>query len=285
MSLSEPLTLFAALFGLVVGSFLNVVVLRFHTGMSVQGRSACPKCGHVLAWYELIPVVSFLIQRGRCRSCHSRIALQYPLIEALTGFAFAGVWAMFAPLIGVAALWYVILAALLFLIIASLLIVITVYDIRHTIIPNPFVYGFIGVSLVWLIVHAIYTSASIEQVAMHLAAGPILFAPFAFLWRVSQGVWMGLGDGKLAWGVGWLLGLSSGVASIVLAFWIGAVWGIALVIGGKIAQLFPVKKQFTMKSEIPFGPFIILATALVWWWGITLSDIIRVFDNITYLLF
>lgn len=76
--------IFTGLFGLIVGSFLNVVILRMNTGKTLGGRSMCLSCNKKLEWYELIPLVSFIIQRGRCTKCHSKISWQYPIVEAIT---------------------------------------------------------------------------------------------------------------------------------------------------------------------------------------------------------
>jgi prepilin signal peptidase PulO-like enzyme (type II secretory pathway) len=98
-----------------------------------------------------------------------------------------------------------------------------------------------------------------------LLAGPVLFLPFFILWIVSNGRWIGLGDGKLALGFGWMLGLDYGLSAIVLAFWIGAVVSIFLIARERLNLK---KKQLTMKSEIPFAPYLILGYAIVYFLSI-----------------
>jgi len=240
------------IFGIIFGSFLNVVIYRLNTGMSiVHGRSICFSCGKKLSWYELIPIVSFIIQHGKCRDCKSKISWQYPLMEITTGLSFLLVFIKFNFQ----------LLTLYFLLIISILIIIAVYDIRHKIIPNSFVYSFILLSALS------FTWTSDVQV-WDVLAGPILFLPFAALWFFSRGTWMGFGDAKLAWGIGWFLGLYGGISAIILAFWIGAIWGIILIALGKINRLFLATKTITMKSEIPFGPFLVLGTLLVLFFNI-----------------
>ena len=119
------------LFGLIIGSFLNVVILR-RGACTVGGRSGCLSCGAPLRWFDLIPVVSWIALRGRCRSCGSRISIQYPLVEASSALLFA--------LIGASTLS--IPMQIVSLIIVSLLILITAYDLRHTIIPDEWSYTF-----------------------------------------------------------------------------------------------------------------------------------------------
>ena len=155
----------------------------------------------------------------------------------------------------------------------AILVVIAVYDIRHKIIPNSFVYAFIALSLIQL------TWGSDPQVVTVWGwmSGPILFLPFAGLWAVSRGTWMGFGDAKLAWGIGWFLGLSAGTSAVILAFWIGALWGLGLMALSHIGKIFHKRKVFTMKSELPFGPFLVIATALVFFFNIDVLSLNLIF--------
>lgn len=238
----EPIIFF---FGLIVGSFLNVVIYRYNTGMGlVTGGSKCLACAKQLRWYELVPVCSFLLQRGQCRRCLSKISWQYPLVELATGLLFWLSLRVFglAPVLP------------LYLVIMSLLVVITVYDLRHKIIPDGLVYTFISLSLLPVLI-----SADWSLIWSHVLGGGLLFLFFFLLWRVSDGRWMGFGDAKLAVGVGFLLGLSGGVSAIVLAFWIGALVGVFLL---ALSHWRWGQKRFNMKSEIPFAPFIVLGLLL-----------------------
>ncbi|MBI3273714.1 MAG: prepilin peptidase, partial [Candidatus Colwellbacteria bacterium] len=134
--------------GLIVGSFLNVVIMRHSTGSSVlKGRSRCFACGHVLEWHELIPLASFFIQKGHCRACSTRISWQYPIVELLTGMLFFLVW-LKATESGIMNYesWFInygLLVTGYWLSFFSLLIVIAVYDFRTKIIPDRFVYPLI----------------------------------------------------------------------------------------------------------------------------------------------
>ncbi len=250
--------------GTIIGSYINVVVLRYKTGRSsVSGRSQCFSCSKKLNWYELVPIFSFLFLSGKCLGCKSRISYQYPIVELLTGFIFFGIayklsLDLFLPL---------------YLVIASVLIAIAVYDFKHKIIPNEMVFIFDILSLIILFLTHGFLSSFTMPGLLDLLSGPILFGFFALLWAVSSGKWMGLGDGKLALGVGWLLGISGGIMAIMLAFWIGAIFSIILLI---IQKLKISSFGLSIKSQIPFAPFIILGLFLQFFTGWSLLTIINV---------
>lgn len=238
------------LFGLIVGSFLNVVILRYGTGMRIsKGRSKCFACDKTLSWYELLPVASFAMQKGRCRGCSTRISWQYPLVELLTALALPIAYlyspSAFSPLVNAGA--FILLAILL-----CFYVVIAVYDMRLKIIPDFFSYGAAVVALLSIALQS-YALGGIDFT--QVVAGPILYGFFAFFWVISKGKWMGLGDAKLALSIGWFLGLSAGIAAILFAFWIGAVLSLGLIF---LQRLNVAKGRLGMKSEIPFGPFILI---------------------------
>ncbi len=231
-------------FGVLVGSFLNVVILRYNTGMPIaRGRSACFACNRQLSWYELLPLASFAVQGGKCRGCSSRISWQYPLVELATGLCFVA-----AYLVARSPMEFLLLAALLCFYVA-----IFVYDLRHKIIPDLFSYG---AALIALALLALDWRSSGSLGYLSLLSGPCLFLFFWFFWFVSRGRWMGLGDGKLALSVGWALGMSAGVSALLLSFWIGAAFTLALM---AYQRIFHRSKALGMKSQVPFGPFMLVA--------------------------
>lgn len=248
--------------GAIIGSFLNVVALRYNTGKSVAGRSGCFTCGGSLRWYELIPIVSFFMQKGRCRTCYTRIAWQYPIVETVTGLIFALILPPLTfftlSLVGadISVSSAELISAFFVLIIFCLLIIITVYDFRHKIIPDGLVYAFIILSFAGLFVHFADPLSLRIPSEFELYAGPMLFVPFFLLWLISRGRWIGLGDGKLVLGMGWFLGLSASISAVILAFWMGAVWS--------IFALYFSRKHLTMKSELPFAPFLILGFTIAY---------------------
>jgi prepilin signal peptidase PulO-like enzyme (type II secretory pathway) len=248
---------FVFTFGLIVGSFLNVVIYRYNTGLTIGGRSKCMSCWKTLRWYELVPIFSFAVQRGRCRVCRAAIAWQYPLVEISTGLIFLLI-TNYELRITNAISVYTLYAICYMLIISSILIVITVYDLRHKIIPNGFVYAFIVLSFFSLI----YNFGRFGFEWQRFFAGLAYFAIFGTLWLVSRGRWMGLGDAKLMLGIGWLLPVPQSITAIILSFWIGAVVGILLLMGRR--------KKYTLKSEMPFAPFLVFGFFLVFFLGLSI---------------
>ena len=220
-------------FGAIMGSFLNVVGLRWDS-RDFGGRSICPNCFKKLRWFELIPILSLLAQKGRCRSCGVKISYQYPLVEIWTGLIFITVPYIFIPVF-------------------CIYIIITIYDLKHKIIPDSLVYLAIFLSLgfrlfIWDLGFGIWD----------LAAGPIIFLFFAAIWLLSRGRAMGFGDAKLGLSVGLLLGAPESFSAIILAFWIGAFGSLAYIFLNKNGFIKNAKK-LTMKSEVPFAPFIVVA--------------------------
>jgi len=262
------------IYGLIVGSFLNVVIFRFNTGRSaLAGRSMCMACGKSLAWYELVPLFSFLALRGKCSKCKSKISVQYPLVEGATGLFFLLLffrygWLLFA---GHAILFFALTAYLILCF--ALLLVIAVYDMRHKIIPDTLVYSFIFLSIFSYFVQTGGTGLFSSGTGSHLLAGAIAAVPFAALWFFSRGKMMGFGDAKLALGMGFFLGLSRAVAALALSFWLGAVVSVVLLLVQGAGGLHKKGKRFTMKSEIPFAPFLIAGFFIAYFFNVDMSVI------------
>ncbi len=224
-------------FGLLVGSFLNVVIYRYNTGLSpIKGRSCCFSCGKTLRWYELLPVISYLWQGRKCRSCKSVLSSQYIAVELVTAFLFT----VISLRLGLQEVFFVPAEVLFWWVVASVLIVITVYDLRHTVIPD-------GLALLMGILGLVSLYARGGGI-LDLAVGLVTALIFAGIWYFSGGRAMGLGDAKLVLGVGWLLPYERAISAILASFWLGAIIGVALL----VLQ----RKKITMKTEIPFAPFL-----------------------------
>lgn len=244
---------FFFILGLVVGSFLNVVIYRFHTSRVLKGRSICVSCHNKLCWYELIPLFSFLALRGRCRTCQTKISRIYLIVESLTGLVFLGLFFKFQNLFFSNFTGF-IFTYTYYALAFSILMVIAFYDLKHKIIPDKLsltlgVWSFVGLFLFnnyGPFIHFITIS--------QFYSGIIIALPFALLWLISRGTWMGLGDAKLVLGLGWLVGLNRAISGVVISFWAGALFGIFLIL---------FFKKYKMKSEIPFAPFLIFSTILV----------------------
>lgn len=243
-------TIIFFVFGLIIGSFLNVVIYRINTGRHFGGRSFCFSCSRVLSWYELVPVLSYVFQLGKCRGCKTKISMQYPLVELATGLIFACIFYKFQFIFWLNTVSFSLTLAY-FATLFSLLIVITVYDFKHKMIPNSLSFALGLFSFVGLFFFLNTNFYPHIPTLMEFLSGPILALPFALLFFISRGKWMGFGDAKLAIGLGWMLGLSLGLSALVLAFWIGAIFGILLII---------FSKKHKLKTEVPFAPFLALGT-------------------------
>ena len=251
------LQVMAFVFGTLIGSFLNVVIYRLHTGRSLDGRSHCMSCGETLRWYELFPIVSYLVLRARCRNCSAYIPYRYLLVELLTGSAFLF---LFLRLGTDLPLFF------LYAFLAALLIVIIVYDVRHTIIPDELTLS-VWFAAILILAYSVYQGGSLTQIGYDVLGGICAGAFFFALWYVSKGRWIGLGDAKLALPLGIIAGVGSVLSMVVLSFWIGAAISLfllgcaRLIEKGKTVFRFPYG-QLTMKSEVPFAPFLILGFLL-----------------------
>ncbi|MEK7208626.1 MAG: prepilin peptidase [Patescibacteria group bacterium] len=265
--------------GTIVGSFINAATLRFRV-RSLRGRSFCPACGETLHWFELIPLASFFIQNGRCRACSSRISRQYPLVELTTGLVFAAIfWKHLPALVSsgysvIQLFSYESLVLVLELLVWSLLMAISVYDLRHKIIPDALVYGFLFFSFLVLLSTSNFQLPTFNS--LNFWSGFLLAAPFAAVWFFSRGRAMGLGDAKLVLSFPWFVGLPLGVSAVVLGFWLGA-FVAALGFLLKAASSFSLLRalpalnaalvRLTMKTELPLAPFLALGLFLVYVFG------------------
>lgn len=256
--------------GLFFGSFVNALVWRIHEQMGktkpkkelsiLHGRSMCPHCKHTLAPRDLVPVVSWLLQRGKCRYCKKPIHWQYPVVELVAAGLFAisylvwpessnAVWASGIEFAG----WLIILTGF---------VALTVYDIRWMLLPNRIVYPLMVVAAVLVGVSAV-ASGDWKILLDTLFSVGIAGGIFYLIYIISNGKWIGGGDVKL----GVLIGLvlrDPFEAFLMLLF--ASVLGTLLILPGLAL------KKITVKSKIPFGPFLIASAVFVVLWGETLID-------------
>lgn len=271
-------------FGTCIGSFLNVLVLRYGVRSVVGGRSTCVVCGAPLHWFELIPLVSFFCQRGRCRACTRRISWQYPIVELITGLVFAAVvWRNLHPTTYLPAqtgnlppetsfFWWLVVGGEL--LVWSLLIALSVYDLRHKLIPDAFVYTAVLASFFIMFVRG-------DALALNGWGSILLAAPFAALWLFSRGRWMGLGDAKLLLLFSPLLGLAKGLSALLVGFWIGALVALAgLALKGLVFAMPEASpslksrlKNLTMKTALPLAPFLVFGLFIVYLFGIDVTGL------------
>ena len=253
-------TIILFIFGTIAGSFINALAFRHNTGKSMWGRSACTSCGRTVSSGDLIPVLSYIFLRGRCRQCKATISLQYPLIEVLAGLI--SVTAYFtAPSLSNFFFSFFFFMLLLF---------ISLYDVRHTIVPDVFVYS---AGLVALLFHMVEGGHINFLPLPSILAGFLLALPLFLIWFFSSGRAMGLGDSKLMCAVGIFLGLQTGMVALLFSFWLGAIVGVLLLIlSARKGNL-----RGTMKSEVPFGPFIALGAFCAYFFHVTFTTLLKLF--------
>ena len=248
------LVLIAGILGLAIGSFLNVVVWRLPREKSLSHPgSHCPACGHPIRPYDNIPVVSWVLLRGRCRDCGERISVRYPLVEAGTGIAFAATaawvgWSVLLPF----ALWFVAACIALLLI-----------DIDHHRLPNVLTFSTYAIVLAgFALTAALETQwADFWRALLGGLALALFFGVLSLLFPRG----MGWGDAKLALSLGSVMAWTSWGALVVGGFGavlLGAVWGVGAMVVGRAGR----------KSALPFGPFMIIAAFAAVVWGTPIAD-------------
>lgn len=223
--------------GLSIGSFLNVLIYRLPNDLRLAGRSICPYCKKQIAWYDNIPLLSFILLRGKCRQCHSPIGWQYPVVELATGALFVLTFLLVNSKNVIELVYY--------LFIFSSLIVVFFADLRYGIIPDKIVYPLVILSMFYLFIF----HNSLFIIYLLSAFGSFAFLLLLFL--VTRGRGMGMGDVKLAFLMGLFLGFPKIIIALYLSFLTGAAISLILVLWGK-------KKFFG--ATIPFGPFLVFGT-------------------------
>jgi len=258
-------------FGLIVGSFLNVVIFRLENGGKiVNDRSKCLHCKHILEWYDLIPILSFIFLKGKCRYCKRSISIQYPLIELLTGVLFILIFNFQFSIFNEFLIFnFQFLSLLFWLYITAIFIVIFAYDLKHYIIPDKIIYPAIAITSAYKLFEILefghwdlIGNWKLEIGNLITAFNPFIAAILASTFFLSivlftRGKGMGGGDVKLAFLMGLLLGWPVILLSLFSSFILGSFVGICLILIGK-------KK---MGSMIPFGPFLIIGTFVGLFWG------------------
>jgi len=261
--LTVLLIVLVGVFGTIIGSFLNVVVWRLPRGESLSHPgSACPRCGHAIRWWDNVPVVSWLVLRGRCRDCGEPISIRYPLVEAATGIFFAVVaWWSLSGGLGTSSDLSGILAFVAFLYLAAITVALALIDLDTHTLPNRIVLPAYIVGGVLLAAASIVDGDgdALIRAAIGLAAMFVAYLVMALAYPGG----MGLGDVKLA-----------GVLGLYLA-WLG--WGqlavgafSAFLFGGVFSVALLVLRRANRKSGIPFGPWMLVGA----WFGALLGGTI-----------
>ncbi len=243
-----PISIWLMVFciGLCIGSFLNVCIYRLPLRKSiVMPGSYCPKCGHRLRWWENIPVLSFLLLRARCSSCGTRISIQYPVVELLTGFLALLLWYKFGLNLSLVIYFYF----------TAGLIVISMIDLRHQIIPD--VISLPGIVLGLLSSFVLPMLSWEDSLLGILAGGGTLYLVAWGYQLLTHREGMGGGDIKLLAMIGAFLGWKAIPMVIFLSAALGSVIGLVMILVQKKGRYMP----------IPYGPFLALAALVFLFWG------------------
>ncbi len=255
--------------GASAGSSLNSLIHRLHTLESLILRSSyCPNCRHPLKWYDLFPLLSFLTLKGKCRYCQNKISWQYPLVEISTAVIFLLIFnfQFSTPNLQFISILPQFITTLYLLTISCFLIVIFVYDLKHYIIPDKIVYPAIATAFLYHLFRILsfefvsdlgFRISDFRTLINPLAAAVLASGFFLSIVLLSRGKWMGVGDIKLAFLMGIFLGFPNILVALFLAFFIGAIMGIGLIIFGKKSP----------KEEVPFGPLLVTGTFMALLWG------------------
>lgn len=239
--------------GLCLGSFFNVLIFRFNTGRGVtKGRSECGNCRSVIKWFDLVPVLSYLVLKGKCRRCSNKISPLYPIVEVGAAAALLLLF-LNSPSISLLTLINALIVALLTL---------TVFlDIRYLIISDKVL---MSLAIATTSSKLLNGNANFSYLLIS-AFGLTLF--FAILFLVSRGKWIGLGDVKFIFLIGFMLGYPIGYLAIISAIWLAAIFSVILLVSGKA----------TPKTEIPFGSFLSVTTIIFIIFNSELQEISRYF--------
>jgi len=236
--------------GLSIGSFINALVYRLQNKKKIGwDRSECPHCHHQLNWHDLIPLLSLLILKGRCRYCRKPISWQYPLVEFLTGVVF--VLRIFQP--GADQPLASNIQYLIYLVFAVILMIIFAYDLRYMLIPDKIS---IPAIVLLLIVQLLIGNYQLP-ITSYLLAAAVASGFFFLQFIISKGKWIGGGDIRLGFLIGLMLGWPNILLGLFLAYILGTIISLPLVILGKQS----------LKSQVPFGVFLSLSTIFSLLWG------------------
>jgi prepilin signal peptidase PulO-like enzyme (type II secretory pathway) len=256
----EQIIVFILVFilGTIAGSFINCFVWRISKEETILGKSYCPRCGHKLGFFDLFPILSFIFLRAKCRYCKDKISFQYPIVETLVGLIFIFIYHFTGFDILSNDFLNIKFYELIFrFILTTLLMAAFVYDFKHFIIPDRITFGAIGLTFLWIII-AFFNGYYTEMQMLGFIFSALGSAFFFFLlWFFTQGHGMGFGDVKLAFLLGLFLGWPVILPALFASFLLGALFGIILIV-------FRKKK---MKSEVPFGPFLVIGTFVGLAWG------------------
>jgi len=253
------------IFGLIIGSFLNVFISWLAGERStLQGRSACPNCGTTLQAWDLVPLVSFLGLRGKCRYCNATLAWQYPAVELLTGVVFMVTALTVLERFAGARAETLVFYLALFLAFTANLVVLFVYDLKYKLVPEPIVGANIMLALIFVFVEGVRADISLNA---YLGSALLAALGIWLLYVFTKKQGMGFGDVELVLMLGMVLPVGATWIMFFLSFIIGSLYGLAYVLW---------KGARSLKVPVPFGPGLIIGFYFVWI-GQTFTDFFQSF--------
>ncbi len=282
------MSIFAFIVGACLGSFANVIMTRLNA-LSLLSRSQCLSCGHPIRKRDNIPIISYLIRGGKCYTCNSKYSSQYMWVELAMGAIGVIVWSHVTSgsifdmyvVSDTMPMYVYILRYSLDMIVFTLLMCISTYDIRHKIVPIQLSLSLIIVGLILAMTRLwmpgidtyvglgtgiVYGHLSVDNAFVEILGGLLTALPYALLFFVSRGRWVGFGDVLVFAGVGWAFGLVSGISIFLSSIWIGSimvmVW--TMIHKQSASKAGVTHEQNIAKVEIPFAPFIAIAALLVY---------------------
>lgn len=239
-------------FGAIFGSFINCLVYRLHSNKTMLGRSFCPKCNHILGFFDLFPIFSYIFLKAKCRYCQKKISVQYFLVELFTGIIFSfGYWFYFLYSSGSEAN---ILSLIFYLIISLFLIIIFLYDLKYYLVLDLIVWPAIIIAFSFN-----FFILKVDLLNL-LIAGVIGSSFFGIQFIVSKGKWIGGGDILIGLLIGFVLGWPKAILAIFISYILGSIIGVILL----------TFKKKGWSSQLPFGPFLVFST----WLLILFGDVI-----------
>lgn len=257
------------IFGLFLGSFLNNIAFRLEKNQEFPWlRSRCPSCKKILRWYELIPVLSFLIQKGKCRHCQSKISLRYPLTEIITG-----IWVfLLARSLNTQLTFFSLLEFFFYLTFLSILFILALYDLKTFLVDDRFIYFGIFIAVLFLIVKSyfhfiprdfsylfnyFFSFGKFEPIFSAI----ILSSFFGLIYLLTKGKGIGFGDVEVAFLIGLFLRPGDALLTVIISSFFGSLYGLYILL-----------KTKKLKQPIPFVPFLFLGTILTISFGYPITN-------------
>ena len=242
--------------GLFIGSFLNVLIDRLPRGEKITGRSYCESCKKTLTWKDLVPLLSFIYLKGKCRYCSARFSYQYPILEFMTGLMFVATYTLTGGIFNFQFSIFneiinhnsSIINLFYYLFIVSCLIVIFFADLRYGIIPDKILFPAILVTSIFYL----FSSPVAPVIFNHLSSAIGTFLFFLFIYLITKAKGMGFGDVKLAFVIGLILGFPGTILALYIAFLTGGFVGFILILWKKVR----------LNLAVPFGPFLVVGTLI-----------------------